>query len=145
MSWSGAKSDRIEAFLVLSVLVPTVVFTGGEPKDVVAACAVFLSFLCSQAAFNLGDQQSGTLCRELSKQYRHLYIAKELCWIATCILLHSYPLLASTALFATYPYWRRAIRGKTHRRPVVLEPILEIPEREESLTDVESVALQYLH
>ena len=104
------SADTIESALVGTVLVVTVILSGSTANDAVSACAVFLSFLCSQAAFGLTDGATGSQQQRVSARFRSLYLAKEGFWIATCVLLRSSPLLVSTALFATYPFWRTAIR-----------------------------------
>lgn len=109
-------ADAVEAAFVGAVLTATVVTSHNMLNDGVSAGAVFLSFLCSQAAFVLADETRNAGQRELSRRYRHLYLAKEGFWIATCILLKSAPLIASTILFASYPFWRTALREPERAR-----------------------------
>ncbi len=139
-----ANADRIEAFLVVLVLAPAVALSGYEPKDLVAAFAVFLSFLCSQAAFTMCESTHRTE-RTLSRRFRLLYVAKEVCWIATCILIGSYPLLASTFVFATYPSWRRMVRrNQPQPQPPTRFPV-DFDANDDSPTEPEHTGFQYLH
>lgn len=107
-------APTIEILLVAVVLALSVVLTGITAQDVCAAFAVLLSFICSQIAFDLEEDRSkhATEARTTSPaRYKRLYLVKEIWWIVTGFALGSAPLLISTFVFATYPFWRIQIRA----------------------------------
>lgn len=103
----------IEAAVVFTVLFVSAILGGGSHSDWLSATAVFLSFLCSQAAFDLAEAAAAAPNAPSSpgRRYRVLYLTKEVFWVLTCLAIRNYPLIASTVVFATYPMWRRVLRG----------------------------------
>jgi hypothetical protein len=102
----------VEAGLVLTVLIPATIFSGGRLADWLSCIAVFLTFLHSQAAFNLAHQSLRLRGEgDASTIHTVMFLVKEGFWVLTFLALGSYPLLLSSVLFATYPFWRGKIRG----------------------------------
>jgi hypothetical protein len=112
---SRGRAYLLEALLVFLVLAGVVVASGAKPMDLVSAFAGFLTFLCTQNAFDMNEQLRALQTEALSAQhrYRNLFFLKEAVWVLTFILLGSYPLLASTGVFASYPWWRKKLRAAT--------------------------------
>jgi hypothetical protein len=110
--YSCCKPSLIEAFFVLIILGGVACASGGRAADGLSAFAGFLSFLCTQIAFDMNEQLQAAQDNGISPQhrYRNLFFLKEGVWVVTFLLLGSYPLLASTAVFASYPWWRRRLR-----------------------------------
>ena len=105
-------SSVIEATLVMIVLIPATILSGGRTADWLSCVAVFLTFLHSQSAFNLAEV-SPTQGHGLhaSRYHTAMFLVKEGFWVLTFFALGSYPLLLSSFLFSTYPFWRKWIRG----------------------------------
>jgi len=110
--YSCGKPSLVEAFLVLAVLSGVAWVSGARATDGLSALAGFLSFLCTQIAFDMDERLMGVQDDGPSPQhrYRNLFFLKEGVWVVTFLLLGSYPLLASTGVFASYPWWRRRLR-----------------------------------
>ena len=116
--WLGRLAARrratiVEAAIVLSILIPASFLSGGHIADVLSGTAVFLTFLCTQTAFDMTEELSrrATSAKPVSSRYRYLFLCKEAVWVATFCVIGSLPLLISTGVFATYPYWRRWVRS----------------------------------
>jgi hypothetical protein len=111
---SSSRASYIEAGIVLVVLGGVLLLTGRHLTDLLSALAGFLTFLCTQIAFDMNEQLqlASSSSRPHRHSYRYLFMMKELVWIITFIILGSAPLLASTGVFATYPYWRKTLRAK---------------------------------
>jgi hypothetical protein len=110
---------RLEASIVLLLLGLSAALGGSTIADWLTGGAVFLSFLCTQSAFDLADvNEANGGPRAHTAHYRRLYIVKEALWIGSCIAIGNFPLITSTGIFAAYPAWR-AITKST--RVTVLE------------------------
>ncbi|MEY4702075.1 MAG: hypothetical protein RL326_2262 [Pseudomonadota bacterium] len=111
------KVCYVEAGIVFLVLGGTVLVNGLKTPDILSALASLFTFMCTQIAFDMNEQlqavQGGDLSR--SSKYRALFMVKECLWVLTCVVLGSLPLLASTGVFASYPYWRRKLRGTSRQ------------------------------
>lgn len=113
MNCFSSKAHYIEAGIVLAVLGSVVLITGTRATDALSALAGFLSFLCTQTAFDMNEQLQLTRSNNTSQRasYRYLFLMKECVWVLTYLILGGAPLLATTGVFATYPYWRRRLRA----------------------------------
>ena len=88
--------------------------TGTHATDALSALAGFLSFLYTQTAFDMNEQLQVASSNATSQRpsYRYLFLMKGCVWVLTYLILGSAPLLATTGVFATYPYWRRRLRAR---------------------------------
>lgn len=107
------QASYLEAGIVLLVLSCTVLINGLQASDILSALASLFTFMCTQVAFDMNEQLQAVQGQGFSHsaRYRALFFTKECLWVITCVVLGSLPLLASTGVFASYPYWRRKLRG----------------------------------
>lgn len=98
----------IEAFLAFVLLAVSALLGGCTLADWLTSGAAFLSFLCTQCAFDLAEaHERHNLPGKPGSNYKVLYIVKEAFWIASCLALGSMPLLTSTLIFGIYPIARK--------------------------------------
>ena len=105
---------QYEAAFVAALLTITAVLSGGRVTDWTGAAAVLVTFMHGQISFDFQESQEilekpSVSCFKWSGRY---FAAKELLWIVTFALLHAWPLLAGTFIFATYPRWRKWYRNR---------------------------------
>lgn len=102
----------VEASFVVTVLLLATILSGGRSADWISCVAVFLTFLHSQAAFNLAELSPvNGRGASASRYHTAMFLMKEGFWVLTFLALGSYPLLVSSFLLSTYPLWRRRIRA----------------------------------
>ena len=104
----------IEILLVMVVLTPSVIVPGCRPVDFLAATAVLLTFLCTQSSFDMNELllAKGATDEKNTCRYPQLFLVKEAMWVITFVVIGNLPLVASTVVFASYPHWRRWLRGQ---------------------------------
>lgn len=114
------RESILEIVLVVVVLVPSVVVPGCRPVDFLAATAVLLTFLCTQSSFDMNERLIAHGATNESGGYRYpqLFLLKEAMWVVTFVVIGNLPLVASTVVFASYPHWRRWLRGN-HATPAL--------------------------
>jgi hypothetical protein len=114
----------LEGLFVLCILTAVVIASGIHVVDILSALAGFLTFLCTQNAFDMNEALRAVEAAQQPDQhrYRNLFFIKEGVWILTFILLGNYPLLASTGVFASYPWWRRKLRSSLPQTPASASP-----------------------
>ncbi len=107
------RAGYVETLIVLVVLSFVVLLNDFKLCDIMSAAASLLTFMCTQMAFDMNEELQAVQGRKVqhSSKYRVLFFLKECAWVITCIIIGSLPLIASTGVFASYPYWRRALRG----------------------------------
>lgn len=110
----GTRESMFEIALVVVVLAPSVIVPGCRPVDFLAATAVFLTFLCTQLSFDMNEElvAKGGVEHRNGYHYPQLFLVKEAMWVLTFAVLGNLPLVASTVVFASYPHWRRWVRGQ---------------------------------
>lgn len=112
MNTGKTWATYIEAGIVFSVLSCVVLVNGAQVTDILSAIAGLLTFMCTQVAFDMNEQLQALQPADMTSRpkYRALFLMKECLWVLTYLFLGSLPLLASTGVFASYPYWRRKLR-----------------------------------
>jgi hypothetical protein len=113
MNTSPQHAGLIEVSIVVMVLGGVALASGAHVTDLLSALAGLLTFMCTQVAFDMNEHLQSMKADNLHfrNRYRILFFMKECIWVVTFIVLGSLPLLASTGVFASYPYWRRKIRN----------------------------------
>lgn len=114
------RESILEVLLVMVVLVPSVVVPGCRLVDFLAATAVLLTFLCTQCSFDMNERLVADSEKNERSSYRYpqLFLVKEAMWVVTFVVIGNLPLVASTVVFASYPHWRRWLRGQ-HTYPLL--------------------------
>lgn len=79
--------------------------------------AVMLTFQHAQISDRLSEGQKFMTNPDVKCYWKldKLFVLKELVWIITFFLLHSYAAIVGSILFAVYPVWRRIYRKKRPR------------------------------
>ena len=105
---------QYEALFVAFILAVVAFLSGGKVSDWTGAVAVLFTFMHGQISFDFQESQEDlpkptVACYKWSGRY---FVIKEVLWIVTFTLLHAWPLLVGTVIFATYPPWRKWFRGR---------------------------------
>jgi hypothetical protein len=140
---------QLEAALVFLTLGIIAYFGGSKFTDWSAALAVFLGFLHAQVAFDLADYNKSSKINTSpqSNLLKNFYLIKEAIWLVTFVALKSYPLLAGSAIFISYPALRRIIRSKIFAgKPILLQiQLAKIPSLRNSRKWNQSQVLRSLN
>lgn len=106
------KTWKIEAFIIFSVLLIQLFFTGFGFGEIICSIAVYITFLHCQVADRMQERQAilsvpDVECHHKLNKY---FIAKELLWVTFFAINKNYAALSGAILFSIYPIWRKYYR-----------------------------------